>query len=93
MSEVEELESRIRSLPPESLAQLREWFYEFDEELWDRQIEADLKAGKFDKVTNGHTQISPKARCANFEALENSTRPLNARVIIAGRRIRRDDHA
>ena len=59
MSEVEELESRIRSLPPESLAQLREWFYEFDEELWDRQIEADLKAGKFDKVIErAHADIA-----------------------------------
>ena len=51
MSEVEELESRIRSLSPENLAQLRgQWFYEFDEELWDRQIEADFNAGKFDKL-------------------------------------------
>ena len=50
MSEVEELESRIRSLTPESLAQLRDWFYEFDEELWDRQIEADYRAGKLDKL-------------------------------------------
>jgi hypothetical protein len=50
MSEVEELESRIRNLTPESLAQLRDWFYQFDEELWDRQIEADYRAGKFDKL-------------------------------------------
>ena len=50
MSEVEELQSRIRSLSPENLAQLREWFYEFDDELWDRQIEADMRAGKFDKL-------------------------------------------
>ncbi len=50
MSEVEELESRIRSLSPENLAQLREWFYQFDEDLWDRQIEADFRAGKFDKL-------------------------------------------
>jgi hypothetical protein len=50
VSEAEELESRIRSLPPESLAKLREWFYEFDEELWDRRIEADYRAGKFDQL-------------------------------------------
>src|SRR5437667_5985380 len=40
MTEVEELESRIRGLAPDALAQLREWFYEFDNELWDRQIES-----------------------------------------------------
>ena len=47
MSEVQELEMRIRNLPSEEQAQLRDWFYEFDNELWDRQIQADFKAGKF----------------------------------------------
>jgi hypothetical protein len=47
MSEVEELEARVRSLPPKRLAQFRDWFYEFDHELWDQQIAADAKAGKF----------------------------------------------
>ncbi|HEX3870752.1 MAG TPA: hypothetical protein VHV77_09965 [Pirellulales bacterium] len=47
MTELEELEARIRNLPGESLAQLREWFYEFENEVWDRQIETDYKAGKF----------------------------------------------
>jgi hypothetical protein len=46
MSEVQELEMRIRNLPSEEQAQLRDWFYEFDNELWDRQIQDDFKAGK-----------------------------------------------
>jgi len=50
MSELEELERRIRSLPPEELAKFREWFYGFDYLLWDRQIEADSNAGKLDKL-------------------------------------------
>lgn len=50
MTEVEELESRIRNLPQESLAELREWFYRFDNERWDRQIADDYKAGKFTKL-------------------------------------------
>lgn len=48
MSELEELERRIRDLPPEDLAKFRAWFIEFDHLLWDRQIEADSKAGKLD---------------------------------------------
>jgi len=28
------------------LAKFREWFIKFDHLLWDRQIEADAKAGK-----------------------------------------------
>ncbi len=50
MSEVEEIEARIVNLSPENLAQLRDWFHEFENERWDRQIEADFDAGKFDKL-------------------------------------------
>jgi hypothetical protein len=50
ISEVEELEARVRSLPPETLAAFRQRFYEFHNELWDRQIEADAKGGKFTKL-------------------------------------------
>ena len=48
MSELEELERRIRDLPPEDLARFRAWFVEFNHLLWDKQIEADSKAGKLD---------------------------------------------
>ena len=52
MSELEELENRIRNLPPEDLARFRAWFVEFDHVLWDRQIESDAKSGKLDRVVN-----------------------------------------
>lgn len=48
MSELEQLEQRIRNLSPDELAKFREWFIEFDHLMWDRQIEADSKAGKLD---------------------------------------------
>lgn len=51
MSELEEIEQRIRELPPEVLAKFRAWFVELDHLLWDRQIEADSKAGKLDKIS------------------------------------------
>ncbi len=50
MSELEEIEQKIRKLPPEQLAKFRAWFAEFDHLMWDRQIEADSKAGKLDKL-------------------------------------------
>jgi hypothetical protein len=50
VAELDELEARIRKLPAESLARFRAWFYDFDDELWDRQIESDQKAGKFAKL-------------------------------------------
>ena len=64
MSEVEELEARVRSLTPERLAQFRDWFHEFENEMWDRQIEADAKAGKFASlIQNARKEFSQgKAR-------------------------------
>jgi hypothetical protein len=52
MSEVEQLEQKIESLSPDDLAKFRAWFLEFDERLWDAQIEADAKAGKLDGLIN-----------------------------------------
>lgn len=48
MSELEQLEQRIRDLPAEELARFRAWFVEFDHLVWDKQIEADSKTGKLD---------------------------------------------
>jgi len=50
MSEVEQIESRIKSLSPRDLAELRAWFADFDAQAWDRQIEADSIAGRLDSI-------------------------------------------
>ena len=52
MTEVEKLEKKIEGLSPEELAKFRSWFIEFDARAWDRQIEADSKAGKLDHLVN-----------------------------------------
>ena len=46
MSDLEELEHKIQNLPSEELSKFRAWFIEFDHLAWDKQIEADSKAGK-----------------------------------------------
>lgn len=50
MSSVEEIERAVSGLPPEDLRRFREWFAEFDAELWDRQIGGDLQAGRLDAL-------------------------------------------
>ena len=50
MSNVENIEGRIKELSPEELTAFREWFIKFDAEAWDRQFEADAKAGKLDSL-------------------------------------------
>ena len=52
MTEVEKLEKKIEGLSPEELAKFRSWFIEFDARAWDRQIEADSKAGKLDRLAD-----------------------------------------
>ncbi len=47
---VQELEQAISKLPAEELSQLATWFEEFMADEWDRQIERDVAAGKFDKI-------------------------------------------
>jgi hypothetical protein len=46
MSRVERIENEVESLSPEELKAFRDWFAEFDAEVWDRQIEDDAKSGK-----------------------------------------------
>jgi hypothetical protein len=50
MSKVESIEHQIQQLSPEELATLRDWFVEYDAENWDRQFEADVAAGRLDKL-------------------------------------------
>ena len=50
MSEIEALEARIRDLPRQDFASLREWFNEFENECWDQQIASDFKSGKFNQL-------------------------------------------
>ena len=47
---VQEIESAIAKLSPEQLAALGEWFDEYRADEWDRQIEADAKAGRLDSL-------------------------------------------
>ena len=49
MTKVEQLEKEVQSLTPEELASFRNWFAEFDWQAWDRQLEADVAAGKLDR--------------------------------------------
>jgi hypothetical protein len=48
MSTLEELEAAVQRLSPQDRATFRAWFAEFDAEEWDRQLEADVAAGRLD---------------------------------------------
>jgi len=50
MTRLEQLERAIEGLSPEERASFRAWFESFDSAEWDRQIEADVAAGKLDRL-------------------------------------------
>lgn len=52
MTQIEAIEQQISELDDDSLAKLRDWFIEFDQERWDQKIEADSNAGKLDFLIN-----------------------------------------
>jgi hypothetical protein len=47
-----DIESAIAGLPPDELAKFRAWFFEFDADAWERQIEEDGKAGRIDALAD-----------------------------------------
>lgn len=48
MSKITEIQQAILALSESDYLELRQWFSELDWKKWDRQIEADSKAGKLD---------------------------------------------
>ena len=49
---LEQLEETVAKLPPEQIARFREWFQEFDAEIFDAKIADDADAGRFDELAN-----------------------------------------
>jgi hypothetical protein len=50
MISIEVLEKQITELDNESFSKLRDWFIEFEQSRWEKQIEADSNAGKLDFI-------------------------------------------
>jgi hypothetical protein len=46
MTELEQIEDRVRKLSAKEFEEFRTWFREQEWEEWDRQIEQDSKSGK-----------------------------------------------
>ena len=48
MPSVAEIQQAITSLPKSEYARLIRWLQDYDWEEWDRELEADVEAGKLD---------------------------------------------
>ncbi|CAN5183656.1 hypothetical protein BH23GEM4_BH23GEM4_20350 [soil metagenome] len=47
---IQELEVAVAQLDRDELARFAEWFEEYRADQWDRQIEADVAAGRLDAL-------------------------------------------
>lgn len=52
MEKVKKVEREVQKFSAEELAKFRQWFAAFDAEAWNRQFEADVKAGKLDALAD-----------------------------------------
>ncbi|TIR17870.1 MAG: hypothetical protein E5X34_23070 [Mesorhizobium sp.] len=50
MTKLEQIEKSVAELSPEELKAFAAWFEALQADLWDKQIEADVKAGRLDKL-------------------------------------------
>jgi len=60
MMGIEEIKMAIAQLPMPELVDFGVWYKEFEAQVWDKQIEEDIEAGKLDRLA--------KEALADFEA-------------------------
>jgi len=60
---VQELETAVSSLSCEELSAFQRWFEGFIADAWDRQIEADVNAGRLDHLAAEADRDFEAGRC------------------------------
>ena len=66
MSRVEQLEQSIRALTDREFADFRAWFADFDAAIWDKQIEADVAAGRLNDAADEAIRDLQKGACTDL---------------------------
>lgn len=66
MSNLQEIETAISQLSADELAALRAWFAQFDAQIWDRQFEEDVAAGRLNGLAERALQHLREGRCTDL---------------------------
>ena len=66
MGKVEQLQEQIDKISTEDLAKFRAWFAQFDADKWDREFEADARAGKLDELAEHALRAHAAGRSTEF---------------------------
>ncbi|MDT5062334.1 MAG: hypothetical protein QOH63_2793 [Acidobacteriota bacterium] len=61
--DIKEIESAIAQLPSSELAELAKWFEEFHAQVWDEQLEQDVKAGRLDALLKQAERDFEQGQC------------------------------
>jgi ABC-type phosphate transport system auxiliary subunit len=71
MSTVQEIETAIQKLKPQEIHEVADWLQELRDELWDKQIDADIKAGRLDKLADKALEDYRAGRCKPLDEVLN----------------------
>jgi hypothetical protein len=60
---ITELKTLVIELPPRELDEFTDWFNEFQEAQWDKEIETDIKSGKLDHLIQQAEKALSEGKC------------------------------
>lgn len=60
---IKDIENAISKLPPTKLKTFRAWFYKFENRIWDKKFEQDVKKGKIDTLGEEAVRAFKKGHC------------------------------
>lgn len=66
MSNLQEIETAISQLSADELAAFRAWFAQFDAQIWDRQFEEDVAAGRLNGLAERALQHLREGHCTDL---------------------------
>lgn len=66
MTRIQELEKHVQQLTRDELWTFDQWYQEFVADLWDEEIEQDMKAGRLDKLAEQALRDAEAGRCTDL---------------------------
>lgn len=64
--DIQEIESAISKLPPAQVAELAAWFEQFHAQLWDNQIEQDIRNGRLNSLLDEAARDLDSGNCESL---------------------------
>ena len=64
--DIQEVESAISKLPPAQVAELAAWFEQFHAQLWDNQIEQDIRNGRLNSLLDEAARDLDSGNCESL---------------------------